>query len=146
VLGCVVLSIVGVAMTARSGDPSWLLVGVPFTLGLWLFGRYAPAGYTLGDDGVQVHRKAGVLVIPYRTIRACDGERRSVSGLTMFGSRGIFGHFGRFWSPRLGNYRLYLTNLRDVVWLATDDGWIGLSPERPLEFLERLRRRLGAAP
>ena len=132
-------------MMARRGDPAWLLVSLPFVLGLWWFGRLAPAGYALGADGVQVHRRAGVLVIPYRTIRGCDDERRSLGGLTLFGSRGIFGHFGRFWSPRLGNYRLYLANRRDVVWLATDSGWVGLSPDRPREFLERLRRRLPAA-
>ena len=141
-LGVVVLSVVGVVFMARSGDPIWLLLAVPFTLVLWVFGRFAPTGYALGGDGVQVHRRAGVLVIPYRAIRGCDGERRSLSGLTLFGSRGIFGHFGRFWSPRLGNYRLYLANTRDVVWLATESGWVALSPDRPGEFLERLRRRL----
>jgi hypothetical protein len=132
-------------MTARSGEPAWLLVSLPFTLGLWWFGRLAPAGYALGEDGVQVHRRAGVLVIPYRAIRGCDDEPRSLSGLTLFGSRGLFGHFGRFWSPRLGNYRLYLSNRSNVVWLATDTGWVGLSPDRPQEFLARLRRRLSAA-
>jgi hypothetical protein len=129
-------------MTARSGDPAWLLVSLPFTLGLWWFSRLAPTGYALGADGVQVHRRIGPLVIPYRTIRACDDAPRSLSGLTLFGSRGLFGHFGRFWSPRLGNFRLYLTNRRDVVWLSTDTGWVAVSPDRPQEFLERLRRRL----
>jgi hypothetical protein len=43
---------------------------------------------------------------------------------------------------RLGFYRLFLTNRDSVVWLATDDGWVGLSPARPAEFVERLRSRL----
>jgi hypothetical protein len=131
-----------VVLTATTGDPRWLLVSLPFTLILWIFGRFAPTAYALGDDGVQVHRRAGVLVIPYRTILAVDTEHRSLTALTTFGSRGIFGHFGRFWSPRLGNFRLYLANSRDVVWLATDDGWVGLSPDHPQEFVERLRHRL----
>lgn len=129
-------------LTATTGDPRWLLVSLPFTLILWIFGRFAPTAYALGADGVQVHRRAGVLVIPYRTIRAVDTEHRSLAALTTFGSRGIFGHFGHFWSPRLGNFRLYLANRRDVVWLATEDGWVGLSPDHPQEFVERLRRRL----
>ena len=140
---CVVaLSVVGVVLAARNGDPSWLLVSLPFTLGLWFFGRFAPTAYVLGRDGVQVHRRAGVLLIPYRTIRGCDTAHRSLAGLTMLGSRGVFGHFGLFWSPRLGNFRLYLTNRHQVVWLATDRGWIALSPDRPDEFLDRLRSRL----
>jgi hypothetical protein len=131
-----------VVLMARSGDPAWLLVSLPFALVVWLFGRYAPTAYTLGADGVQVHRRAGIVVIPYRTILDADAESRSLAAITTFGSRGIFGHFGRFWSPRLGNFRLYLANRRDVVWLATDRGWVGLSPDRPQEFLARLRRRL----
>lgn len=136
------LSAVGVVLAVRNGDPRWLLVSLPFTLLLWIFGRLAPTAYTLGGDGVHIHRRAGVLVIPYRTIRAVDTEPRSLAALTTFGSRGLFGHFGRFWSPRLGSFRLYLANRRDVVWLATDGGWVGLSPDRPREFVERLQRRL----
>jgi hypothetical protein len=144
-LGVVALWPVGVVVLVRRGDPGWLLAAVPVTLALWAFGHFAPMGYALGGDGVQVHRRAGVLVIPYRAIRGCDAERRSLSGLTMFGSRGIFGHVGHFWSPRLGHYRLYLANTRDVVWVATETGWVALSPERPAEFLERLRGRLSRA-
>jgi hypothetical protein len=131
-----------VVLAVQRGDPGWLFISLPCALALWIFGRFAPTAYGLGGDGVQIHRRAGVLVIPYRTIRAVDTEHRSLAGLTMLGSRGLFGHFGRFWSPRLGNFRLYLTNRHDVVWLATDGGWVGLSPDRAEEFVERLRRRL----
>jgi hypothetical protein len=142
VFGVVGLSVAGVVLAARTGEAGWLLLSAPFTLALWLFGRYAPTGYTLAGEGVQVHRRAGALVIPYRVIRGADAEARSLAAITTFGSRGLFGHFGRFWSPRLGNFRLYLANRREVVWLATDEGWIGLSPDRPQEFLARLRARL----
>jgi hypothetical protein len=138
----VVLSVVAVVMAVRQGDPRWLFASLPVALVLWLFGRYAPTAYALAGDGVHIHRRAGVLVIPYTAIRGVDTERRSLSSLTMFGSRGVFGHFGHFWSPRLGNFRLHLTNCREVVWLATATGWVGLSPDRPHEFVERLRRRL----
>ena len=144
-LGVVVLSIAGVVFAVKHGDPRWLFASVPFTLALWVFGRFAPAAYALGADGVQVHRRAGVLVIPYRSIRGVDTRVRTLTGLTMFGSRGIFGHFGRFWSPRLGHYRLYLSNSRDVVWLATDDGWVALSPDRPQDFVAHLLTRLPSA-
>jgi hypothetical protein len=143
-LGVVVLSVLGVVLAVRDGDPRWLFMAVPVTLALWYFGRLAPSGYRLGRDGVHVQRRAGDVVVPYRTILAVDTELRSLTGLTMMGSRGIFGHFGRFWSPRLGHYRLYLTNQRHVVWLATQQGWVGVSPDRPEEFVARLRERLPA--
>ena len=57
----------------------------------------------------------------------------------MFGSQGVFGRFGTFWNFRLGVYRLYLTNRDAVIWLATETGWVGLSPDRPEEFLTQLQ-------
>jgi hypothetical protein len=143
VLGVVGVSILGVVFTIQSGDGRWLFFGLPFTVVLFVMGRYAPSGYRLGADGVHVERRAGPVVIPYATIRTADAEPRPVGGLTLLGSRGVFGRFGRFWSPRLGHHRLFLTNTDTVVWLATDGGWVGLSPERPAEFLERLHTRLG---
>ena len=62
--------------------------------------------------------------------------------MRLLGPRGVFGRFGRFWSPSLGVYRLYLTNREQVVWLSTDRGLVGLSPDRPAEFVDRLASRL----
>jgi hypothetical protein len=58
----------------------------------------------------------------------------------------VFGRFGRFWSMRLGFFRLFLTNRDTVVWLLTEDGWVGLSPDRPDEFAAGLRARLSLTP
>jgi hypothetical protein len=133
----------GFVMTARTGAFEWLVLSLPFTLMFWLAAQLAPTGYHLGADGVHVERRSGrSRVIPYRDIRAVDREPRSVSGLTFAGSNGLFGRFGAFWNPRLGFYRLFLSNTDAVVWLLTSQGLVGLSPERPDEFCERLAPRL----
>ena len=106
---------------------------------VFVIGRYAPTGYRLAPDGLRVERRAGALVIPYRRIREVDRVWRPVVGMSMFGSQGVFGRFGTFWNMRLGFYRLYLTNREAVVWLATDQGWVGHSPDRPDEFVTRLQ-------
>jgi hypothetical protein len=129
-------------LTARSGDLRWLFLALPLAIALLLVGWFAPLGYRLAPDGIHIDRKAGPRVVAYRSIRAVDQEARPLNGLSVFGSKGVFGRFGRFWNPRLGFYRLHVTNGDDVVWLATDDGWVGLSPARPAEFVERLRSRL----
>lgn len=129
-------------LTARSGDLHWLFLGLPLAVMLLLIGRLAPIGYRLAGDGVHIERKAGAKVIAYRAIRGVDRDARSVNGFTVTGSSGVFGRFGRFWNRPLGFYRLYVANGDDVVWLATDDGWVGLSPDRPAEFVERLQSRL----
>lgn len=136
------MTLLGVIFAVSSGDPRWLFASLPFTLLLFAVGRFAPMGYRLGGEGIVVERKAGVKVVPYRTIRGVDREARRVNGITVMGSKGVFGRFGRYWNPDLGFYRLYLSNRENVVWLATGDGFVGLSPDRPDEFIDRLRGRL----
>jgi hypothetical protein len=58
----------------------------------------------------------------------------------------LFGRFGRFWNPRLGVYRLFLSNTSSVVWLATTEGWVALSPDRPDEFVAGVEARLAERP
>jgi hypothetical protein len=133
----------GVAMTIRSGDLQWLFLSLPFTGIFWFASRLAPTGYRLGADGVHVERRGGGrAIIPYDDIRLVDQEPRSVKGLTFAGSNGLFGRFGSFWNPRLGFYRLFLSNTNSVVWLATGRGWVALSPDRPEEFRARLEPRI----
>jgi hypothetical protein len=142
VLGVVVFSLAGLVFTVKSGDPRWLFFSLPFTLILFVTGRYAPTGFRLAGDGIHVERRAGPKVIPYRVIRAADTAPRSPAGISVLGSRGVFGRFGRFWNGSLGHYRLFLTNGQDIVWLDTVNGWVGLSPDHPEQFLEQLRARL----
>ena len=40
---------------------------------------------------------------------------------------------------------LFVTNRESLVWLDTDRGWVGLSPDQPDEFVERLRARVTRA-
>ncbi len=141
-LGVVVFTLVGLVFTVKSGDPRWLFFSLPFTLILFVTGRYAPTGFRLAGDGIHVERRAGAKVIPYRAIRAADDASRSPAGISVLGSRGVFGRFGRFWNGSLGHYRLFLTHGHDIVWLDTVNGWVGLSPDRPQQFLEQLRARL----
>ena len=69
------MTVFGVVFTVQSGDPRWLFVSLPFTLLLFVVGRFAPAGYRLDADGLHVERKAGPKVIAYRTIRASWASR-----------------------------------------------------------------------
>ena len=133
-------------MVVTTHDVRWLFLGLPFLVMLLIASRFAPSGYRLGADGVHIERKSGAKVVRYRDIRSVDQQPRSVKGLTFSGSNGLFGRFGRFWSPRLGLYRLFLTNTSSVVWLATTDGWVAVSPDRPDEFAAAVQARLTDRP
>lgn len=140
--------VVGIGMTVRTHDPTWLFLSLPFLIMLLIASRYAPAGYRLAADGVHVERKAGAkVIVAYRDIRAVDRMRRPVGGLSFSGSNGLFGRFGQFWNPRVGFYRLFLSNTDSVVWITTTRGLVAVSPDRPDEFVERLVARVpGSSP
>jgi hypothetical protein len=140
-LGIVGTTVVGIVFTATSGELYWLFLSLPLALILFVMGRFAPLGYRLAGDGVHVERHVGAKVIPYHCIRGVDRAPRPLAGLTVNGSRGVFGRFGRFWNTTFGFYRLYVTNRESLVWLDTESGWVGLSPDQPDEFVERLRAR-----
>ena len=142
VFGVVGVSILGVAFAVQSGNPRWLFLSLPFTIILFVIGRYAPLGYRLAVDSVHVERRAGPRVITYRTIRSADRVARPLGGISVTASKGVFGRFGRFWNSTLGFYRLFLTNRESIVWLETTEGWMALSPDRPDEFVARLRTRI----
>lgn len=138
------ITVLGVIFSVVTGDVRWVFLSLPFTVMLLVVGALAPTGYRLATDGVHVERRAGPRTIAYPTIRSVDRAPRPASGFTLLASKGAFGRFGRFWNPTLGFYRLYVTDSDRIVWLSTADGWIGLSPERPDEFVERLARRIAA--
>jgi hypothetical protein len=136
------LSIAGVLATVKTGEPPWLFLSMPFTVMVFFAARFAPAGYRLDGDGLHVERKAGDRVIPYRAILAVDRDVRQYKGVSLLASKGIFGYFGRFWNSTLGFYRLFVTDTEAIVWLRTTDGLVGVSPDRPDEFVERLGAKL----
>jgi len=141
IFSTVLLTGLGIAFTVATGDLRWIFLGLPFTLVLFVAGRYAPNAYRLATDGVHIERRAGPKVIPYRTIRNVDREPRPIGGVSVLGSKGVFGRFGRFWNPTLGSYQLWLSNTHGVVWLHTTSGWVAVSPDRPDDFVDRLRAR-----
>ncbi|HYS18372.1 MAG TPA: hypothetical protein VET45_15720 [Candidatus Binatia bacterium] len=97
-LGIAGMTVLGVVLTARSGDLRWLFLGLPLTLVLLLVARFAPIGYRLTGEGLRIERKAGPRIIAYRRIRGVDAEARPMSGFTVTGSKGVFGRFGLFWN------------------------------------------------
>jgi Bacterial PH domain len=140
--GTLGFTLLGVLLTARSGELLWLFLSVPITLALLVMARYAPTGYRLGPEGVVIERRAGAKVIPYREIRSVDRIPRPIGGISMTASNGVFGRFGHFWNSTLGFYRLFVTDRDKIVWLGTTRGWTGLSPDRPDEFVERLSGKI----
>ena len=129
-------------MVATSGDPSLLILPLPFLLGLWVVQGLAPAGFALEADGVRIERRWLSRLVPYAFIRGVDRTPRAVGGVGAVGLNVLFGSQGPRWNRRTGWHYLAITNATDLVYLHTAGGLVVLSPSRPDEFAALLRARL----
>ena len=60
--------LLSVALVATSGDPSFLILPLPFLGGLWMIQGLAPSGVRLEGDGVRLERRWLGRLVPYRVI------------------------------------------------------------------------------
>jgi hypothetical protein len=134
--------LLSVAMVATSGDPSLLILPLPFLCGLWVIQGLAPAGYTLEPDGIRIERRWLSRVIPYGLIVRVDREPRTIGGFGAIGLNGLFGSQGLRWNRRTGWHYLAITNTADLVHVHTRGGLVVLSPSRPDEFTASVARRI----
>jgi hypothetical protein len=137
--------VLSVVLVATSGDPSLLILPLPFLGALWLLQGLAPSAFTLEEAGLRLERHWLSRLLPYADILGCDRERRPIGGLLALGVNGLFGSHGWRWNRRTGWHYLAITNTSDLVYLHTTAGLVVISPSRPDEFVERLRARLRPA-
>ncbi len=98
----------------------------------------SPRGFSLSPEGLRIHRPFGAHVLPFDKVRSARrAQPNELCGLRTFGSGGMFGFFGWFWSRKLGHYRAYVTNRRKMVLVEAERPYL-LSPERPDDFLGAL--------
>ncbi len=135
--------LLSVAMVATSGDPSLLILPLPFLCGLWVIHGLAPAGYTLEPDGIRIERRWLSRVIPYGLIVRVDRESRAIGGFGAVGLNGLFGSHGLRWNRRTGWHYLAITNTTNLVHIHTRRRLVVLSPSRPDEFTASVARRIG---
>ena len=129
-------------MVATSGDPSLLVLPLPFLCALWVIQGLAPRGFTLEPDGVRIERRWLSRPIPYVLILGVDRAPRAIGGLGAVGLNALFGSQGPRWNRRTGWHYLAITNTADLVYLRTRGGLVVLSPSRPDEFVARVHQRL----
>jgi len=145
-LGFVAPFLFSVVLVATSGDPSLLILPMPFLGGLWVIQGLSPSGFTLEDDGVRIERRWLSRLVPYASILGCDREARPIGGLLALGLNGLFGSHGWRWNPRTGWHYLAITNTRDLVFLTTTSGLVVISPSEPEEFVARLEAQRHRRP
>src|SRR5215467_14613641 len=72
------LSVVPVSI---SGEPSLLILPLPFLGALWAIQGLSPSGFRLEDRGLRLQRRWLSRLIPYTSILHCDRRTRPIGGL-----------------------------------------------------------------
>jgi hypothetical protein len=103
----------------------------------------APRGFAVEGRVLQVERFLFPVRIGLDEIRAVAVLPADVlkGALRVAGTSGLFGHYGRFWSRRLGSFRMYATRCKGLVLVDTAKARYLLSPDEPDRFAEALVQR-----
>ena len=137
--------LLSVVLVATSGDPTFLILPLPFLGALWMAQGLAPSGVRLEADGVRLERRWLARLLPYTAIHECDRTPRKIGGLGAVGLNALFGSYGWRWNPWTGRHYLAITNTNDLVYLHTSAGLLVISPTNPDGFIGQLRARLPTA-
>ena len=101
-----------------------------------------PKEVTLEDNAVVIKKTFGKITIPYSKIREVSFfEKLNWKTIRIFGSGGLFGWFGLFSVPGVGDVRIYARRKRDFVLIKADKNYL-IAPENPEEFIRNLNRKL----
>lgn len=131
------------------GDPVALVAALPAVLAvvvaLPLAWALAPRALAVGGGVLRVERPLRPVEIPLQEVRAVARLRRAELGrlVRTAGSGGAFGHYGRYWSSRVGAVRLHATRRDDYVLVDADGARHLVTPDDPAAFVAALLR---AAP
>jgi len=102
---------------------------------------FAPRGYTVDGSELVVERWVLPVKIPVRSIQytATLDAKELRGAIRTFGSGGLFGIYGRFWSRKFGHFRMYATRSRGFVVVDSGTRFV-LTPNSPAAFVEAVER------
>lgn len=126
-----------------AAPPAWVIVGVALLMAaIAYFTRaMAPRGFALNDIELLIDRDMRPVTIPLISITEVRQlEDAEVKGaLRLMGASGFYGHYGWFWTRRLGRFLLYSGRLKDLVLVRAGKAVFVLGPEDPEIFVTDLR-------
>jgi hypothetical protein len=114
-LSCIVMVIPFITIAQYFGATfNWLILIAPVVIIITFICCYLwrPAGYSLENNELLVHRIAGNLSFSVNDIELIEpfDVKEQGNGVRAFGSSGFFGYFGRFWYKKLGSVYMYATD------------------------------------
>jgi hypothetical protein len=127
----------------RSGTAVLALFAVAVGLLLALTYGYAPSSFLVTQEAVVIQRPIKPIALPLEKItlvrRVTEAEFKGT--VKTFGNGGLFARTGRFHSPGLGNFRMYLKDSESAVLIDTDERFV-ISPCEPDAFVLEVQTRM----
>lgn len=121
---------------------SWWILLIPPLLfaSLAAAALFAVRGYEIESDVLLVRRPGRRTRVPLDGLESADADREAVRrSIRIFGLGGFLANVGYFRSSRLGGFTAYLTDSSRAVILRFPDRTVAVSPDRPEEFVARIR-------
>lgn len=142
VSGGVALLLVAVPVMAMKAGAIAVFVALVSAAVIGLSFAFSPRGYEISGGAFRVKRLIGDVVFPLERLRFVrDATAGDFWGcVRMWGSGGLFGYYGWFWSKALGRSKWYVTDRSRVVVMADGDQIILVSPEDHDGFVAAIRR------
>jgi hypothetical protein len=102
---------------------------------------WSPRSYIVTEEAILVRRLIGPAELRLEdAVDAREARREDFRGtLRLWGSGGLFGYFGIFRTPGLGNCRWYVTNRSNMVIVSTRSKTAVFSPDDVKAFLAAVR-------
>lgn len=105
---------------------------------------YHPKKYVLGNFDFYIKRPVADIVIHVKDIHEIrnlvDSEMNGA--IRTFGVGGLFGYFGNYHSPKLGDFKMYATRKKKLVIIYTRQGdTFVVSPDDP-GFVDRITMKM----
>ena len=122
-------------------EPLYILIAVSILAVPAISFLLSPKKVVLAEERMIIEKIMGKIEIPYEAIREIDFiERPKMTRI--FGSGGLFGYFGIFYAEGIGEVRVYAKRSRDFVLIKANGNYL-IAPEKPEEFIENLKIRVG---
>lgn len=103
---------------------------------------YMPTGYQITPTQLIINRRASSLHINLSDITACSNAS-GIPMLRLFGSGGLFGYLGLYYSSSVGRVWLYCTRRNKLVLVNTSNSLpLMLSPDEDVLFINDLKSKL----
>ncbi len=103
---------------------------------------YTPREVMLDEKGIVIRRIFGQIIIPYGKIKGVSFiDKLGWKTVRIFGSGGLFGWFGLFYVPEVGEVYVYAKRRDNLVLVKADKNYL-IAPENPEEFIQSLLKKL----